>query len=66
MSTTTTVDRPATRGRARTADLPTTEVRFVHVADRRYLAVDGVGMPDTGPEPTQAFREAIEALYGVG
>ena len=47
-------------------DVPTTEVRFVDVPDRRYLAVDGLGMPDTGPGPTDAFREAIEALYGVG
>lgn len=50
---------------ARAASLPTTEVRFIDVPDRRCFMIDGLGIPDASVEGSGAFQEAIQALYGV-
>jgi hypothetical protein len=56
-----------TATRTRSTALPTTEVRFIEVPDRRCFMIDGVGMPDgQAAIGATAFQEAIQALYGMG
>ncbi len=40
---------------------PTDRVIIVNVPEMRFLAIDGIGDPNSAP----AYKEAIEALYGV-
>ena len=50
---------------ARPATLPTADVHFIDVPDRRCFMIDGLGIPDLSTPGSVAFQEAIQALYGV-